>query len=175
MGLKEKLENLMLQEERKKQLESAAEQQRRKSSVEQEERIRVGLEQLEKLAKRELQPLLELVNDVYLGGRGKVGELEKIGHRLIDGDKYWDPEYRVELGLCWGRHKIQWGEAGESLIMELGDNRVVRIRGGSHRSSKEFVKINDRDGRQKLEDSVYKTLTTPRACAWSHQDADHIR
>lgn len=176
MAFKEKLENLRLQEERKRELKRALEEEERKNLAEQKERTRAGLEQLEEIAKRELQPLLELVNDVYLGGRGKVGELKRIRYPLIDGDNKdqdnWNNEYGVRLSLSWDPRRRGRGDEGELLEMDLGNNRVTRARGGGLRSPKGFVRMDDRDAKQKLEESVYKILTTPGACTWFRQDPD---
>ena len=178
MAFKEKLEALLSKEEEEKKRETIRLEEERKRREEEATGIRAEHRRLEEFARIELQPLLGIVNEAYLHGRGEIensGLLEATGRRREMINKRYEVvskcEYYIGLRLSWDCRRERGSGKGKSLELFLGDNRLVQIKGGGqHESDAVLVRVDDKNARQKLENGIYEILSTPRKAEWSYTE-----
>lgn len=135
-----------------------------------EERDEKRVEELALLADQ-LRPILDLVNEIYLEGKGEINlekpDIEEVSKRLLF------PKVRLELR--WGEYDGTEGvthlHGGHKLSLSLfgiRKDRFVQIRGAGQDAPAAQVKVDFTDEifLTQVQDGIYEVLSTPKATFW---------
>jgi len=152
---------------------------------EKENRLTERFDALEKVFEETLKPLLQVVNNVVVGGEGKI-EIENPSDsyydrlsrereedktaRLMRTDVVFKKDHEVSIVLKWQEHfhiKDQPPFAGQALIVSLSESRKVKIRGANRDISPEIdISLSEEDWQEQFAVGVSEIIGTKNATHW---------
>lgn len=134
------------------------------------ERYKKRVEELELLTEH-FRPILDLVNEAYLDGRGKISlekpDIEEVSKRLLF--------LKIRLELRWGEYDgtegvthLRGGHKLSLALYRIRNDRFVEIQGAGQDASTAKVKVDftNETFLTQVQDGIYEVLSTPKATFW---------